>query len=64
VGGGSALSLLPSIFGTGVSVILIEYNKPLSFLGLAIIFGFRITTYKLRQEQKTLKFIFISQLFL
>ena len=51
-----ALSLLPSVFGTGISAVLIEYNKPLSFLGLAIIFGFSgITAYKLRQEQKTLK---------
>lgn len=51
-----ALSLLPSVFGTGISAILIEYNKPLSFLGLAIIFGFSgITAYKLRQEQKILK---------
>lgn len=51
-----ALSLLPSVFGTGISAILIEYNKPLSFLGLAVIFGFSgITAYKLRQEQKTLK---------
>lgn len=51
-----ALSLLPSVFGTGVSVILIEYNKPLSFLGLAVIFGFSgLTVYKLRQEQKILK---------
>lgn len=51
-----ALSLLPSIFGTGVSAILIEYNRPLSFLGLAIIFGFSgITIYKLRQERKILK---------
>lgn len=51
-----ALSFLPSIFGTGVSTILIEYNQPLSYMGLAIIFGFSsLTAYKLRLEQKTLK---------
>jgi hypothetical protein len=48
-----ALSLLPSIFGTGISAILIEYNQPLSYLGLVIIFGFSgLTAYKLRQERK------------
>ena len=51
-----ALSLLPSIFGTGISAILIEYNQPLSYLGLVIIFGFSgLTAYKLRQERKDLK---------
>lgn len=51
-----ALSFLPSIFGTGVSTILIEYNQPLSYIGLAIIFGFSgLTAYKLRLEQKILK---------
>lgn len=51
-----ALSFLPSIFGTGVSTMLIEYNQPLSYMGLAIIFGFSgLTAYKLRLEQKTLK---------
>ena len=51
-----ALSLLPSVVGTGVSAILIEYNQPLSYLGLTVIFGFseRIA-YKLRQESKTIK---------
>jgi len=51
-----ALSFLPSIFGTGVSTVLIEYNQPLSYIGLAIIFGFSgLTAYKLRLEQKILK---------
>ena len=51
-----ALSLLPSVVGTGVSAILIEYNQPLSYLGLTVIFGFSgITAYKLRQESKTIK---------
>jgi hypothetical protein len=51
-----ALSLLPSIFGTGLSAVLIEYSQPLSYLGLVVIFGFAgLTAYKLRQEKKILK---------
>src|SRR3970040_2951818 len=51
-----ALSLLPSIFGTGISAVLIEYSQPLSYLGLVIIFGFAgLTAYKLRQEKRFLK---------
>ena len=51
-----ALSLLPSIFGTGISAVLIEYSQPLSYLGLVIIFGFAgLTAYKLRQEKRLLK---------
>src|SRR5918999_293912 len=34
------LSMLPSIFGSSVSVVLIEYSKLLSYIGLAIVFGF------------------------
>jgi hypothetical protein len=34
------LSMLPSIFGSTLSVILIEYSKLLSYIGLAIVFGF------------------------
>jgi hypothetical protein len=46
-----ALSLLPSIVGTGVSGVLIEYSQPLSYLGLAIIFGFNgLTAFKLHKE--------------
>jgi hypothetical protein len=48
-----ALSLLPSVVGTGVSAVLIEYSQVLSYVGLAIIFGFvGLTAYKLKQEQK------------
>lgn len=55
-----ALSLLPSILGTGISTILIQYNQPLSYLGLVIIFGFSgLTAYKLRQERKILKSKFV-----
>ncbi|MFQ5496618.1 MAG: hypothetical protein ACE5DU_01885 [Nitrosopumilus sp.] len=47
-----ALSLLPSIIGTGVSAILIEYSQILSYFGLIIIFGFvGLTAYKLKRVQ-------------
>ncbi len=47
------LSLLPSVIGTGVSAILIEYSQVLSYVGLVIIFGFAgLTAYKLRREIK------------
>lgn len=50
------LSLLPSILGTGVSAILIQYSQPLAYVGLIIIFGFDgITAYKLIKEKKRLK---------
>lgn len=45
------LSLLPSIFGGTVSVILIEYSTLLSYVGLAIVLGFAgLSTLHLRQE--------------
>lgn len=48
-----ALSLLPSVVGTGVSAVLIEHSQTLSYLGLAIIFGFSgLTAYKLHKEKK------------
>ncbi len=51
-----ALSLLPSIVGTGVSAVLIEYSQSLAYLGLAIIFGFNaLTAIKLRKEIKLRK---------
>jgi len=47
------LSLLPGIFGSGVSAVLIDYSQPLAYAGLAIIFGFNaLTAYKLKQEKK------------
>ena len=50
------LSLLPSVFGTGVTAILIEHSQTLAYLGLAIIFGFNgLTAYKLRKEIKLQK---------
>jgi len=53
-----ALSLLPSIFGTGVSAVLIEYSQPLAYLGLVVIFGFNaLTAIKLRKEKKLREFV-------
>ena len=50
------LSLLPSVLGTGVSAVLIEYSQPLAYLGLVMIFGFNgITAYKLRRETNARK---------
>ena len=46
-----ALSLLPSVVGTGVSAVLIEYSQVLAYAGLGIIFGFAgLTAYKLKRE--------------
>ena len=53
-----ALSLLPSVIGTGVSAVLIEYSQVLAYLGLVIIFGFAgITAYKLKKEQSLQKIV-------
>lgn len=44
-----ALSLLPSVVGTGVSAVLIEYSQVLAYVGLGIIFGFAgLTAFKLK----------------
>lgn len=52
------LSMLPSIFGSTASIILIEYSKILSYLSLVIVFGFAfLAAYKLR---KRLRLIDIS----
>jgi len=52
------LSLLPSVFGTGISAVLIEYSQTLAYLGLAIIFGFNaLTAIKLHKEKKTRELI-------
>ena len=56
-----ALSLLPGIVGTGVSAVLIEYSQVLSYIGLAIIFGFAgLTAYKLKREMKLQKSVNLS----
>ena len=49
------MSLLPSVVGTSVSAVLIEYGQALAYAGLTIIFGFTgLTTVKLRREQRLL----------
>jgi hypothetical protein len=51
------LSLLPSVVGSGVSAVLIDYSQTLSYTGLAIIFGFNaLTFYKFRKERKIQNF--------
>jgi hypothetical protein len=47
------LSMLPSILGSSLSVVLIEYSKLLSYIGLAIVFGFAgLSALKLKKELK------------
>ncbi|MBA3749418.1 MAG: hypothetical protein H0X03_00690 [Nitrosopumilus sp.] len=47
------LSLLPSIFGTTVSIALIEYSKMLSYLSLALVFGLALLSiYRLHRRLK------------
>jgi hypothetical protein len=47
------LSYLPTIFGSALSVSLIQYSKPLSYIGLIIVLGFAgISAFKLRLELK------------
>ncbi len=53
-----ALSLLPSVVGTGISAVLIEHSQVLAYVGLMMIFGFAgLTAYKLRQEQRLQKMV-------
>jgi hypothetical protein len=50
------LSFLPSVFGSSLSVALIQYSKPLSYAGLAIVFGFTaLSAFKLHRELKQIK---------
>lgn len=45
------LSYLPTIFGTALSVSLIQYSRPLSYVGLIIVLSFAgISAFKLRSE--------------
>jgi membrane protein DedA with SNARE-associated domain len=47
------LSYLPTIFGSALSVSLIQYSKPLSYVGLIIVLSFAgISSFKLRSEWK------------
>lgn len=50
------LSYLPSVFGSTLSVALIQYSRPLSYIGLAIVFGFAaLSAYKLHKDLKLRK---------
>jgi hypothetical protein len=50
------LSMLPSIFGSSISIVLIEYSKLLSYIGLAIVFGFAgLSALRLKKELKQRK---------
>ncbi len=50
------LSLLPSFFGSSLSVILIQYSKLLSYLGLVIIIGYTaIVAIKLKRKLKIIE---------
>jgi hypothetical protein len=45
------LSYLPSVFGGTLSVALVQYARPLSYIGLAIVFGFAaLSAYRLHTE--------------
>ncbi len=50
------LSYLPSVFGSTLSVALIQYSKPLSYIGLAIVLGFAaLSAHKLHKDLKLRK---------
>jgi hypothetical protein len=45
------LSMLPSFFGGSLSVFLIQYSRPLSYLGLIIVIGYTaFSAIKLKRE--------------
>ncbi len=50
------LSLLPSVFGSVFSVFLIQYSKPLSYLGLFIVVGYTaFTAINLKRKLKSME---------
>jgi hypothetical protein len=50
------LSYLPSVFGGTLSVALVQYSRPLSYIGLVIVLGFAaLSAYKLHKELKLRK---------
>jgi hypothetical protein len=50
------LSLLPTVFGSSLSVVLIQYSKPLSYIGLAIVIGFAaVSAFKLQRQLKQMR---------
>jgi hypothetical protein len=45
------LSMLPSIFGSSLSVVLIQYSEALSYTGLGTVLGFAsLSAIKLKKE--------------
>jgi hypothetical protein len=45
------LSYLPSVFGGTLSVVLVQYSRTLSYIGLVIVLGFAaLSAYKLHKE--------------
>ena len=45
------LSMLPTIFGSSLSVVLIQYSEALSYIGLGIVFGFTgLSAIRLRKN--------------
>ena len=47
------LSMLPTIFGSSLSVILIQYSEALSYIGLGIVFGFTgLSAMRLKREMQ------------
>jgi hypothetical protein len=45
--------MLPTIFGSGLSVVLIQYSETLSYIGLGIVFGFTgLSAIRLRKEMQ------------
>jgi hypothetical protein len=52
------LSLMPSVFGSTISVVLIQYARPLSYLGMLIVLGYSVfTSIKLKREIKKAKLV-------
>ena len=50
------LSYLPSVFGSSLSVALIQYSKPLSYIGLVVVLGFALlSAYELHKVLKLRK---------
>ena len=50
------LSFLPSIFGSSLSAALIQDSKPLSYIGIVIVFGFAaLSAFKLKRELKQME---------
>ena len=50
------LSYLPSVFGSTLSVALIQYSKSLSYIGLAIVYGFvALSSIRLYKDLKLMR---------